>query len=1046
MTAAYRIKDGLSNRTREFYELKKNYFVVDSRKTQNILEELLKKSKDKGLPDFFEKADAKDIALMMDGVIDADGKTDPAVALYAASANLFGNVRDKINEFPDKRIDFYYRKVLGQDKREFDGDHAFVTFDIENENVSCVLPKGTRFSAGVNSKGEDIEFESISDANLNDVKVAKILTLSNVADYPIVQTELPVYKVSQAVEQKMVPYPLFGLTRSNDVLEGTKFSRLGICISDRIFCMSSGERNVKVDFTYVPNSIKNTVFDGISGAPKEFLAVLSSAFRVSLTTSEGWLDVKNYRIVIGNGMNGYANNQMSLEFTLNDSDPPIVNYNPEIHGGEFRFKHPMLRLLMNPHRSQGLWYAYRQMKLQSVNIAVNVSKCRDIVASNEFGPVSMDLPVQPFGPVPALGHSFILGCKETCGKDLDSFTVHGKWCGLPKCKDFSEWYSQYENPPHTSDFMVALSGLYNGSWVPPEKKEVLCNLFKTVKNEGYERKDEEILPDFDISFKSVVCLNTSVNIPDEEYFMYTPSMKDGFFKMKLVAPDKAFLHGEVSEVICNSYLSKVKEDKDNKKKIKLPNQPYTPSIEDLYVDYTAQTKILPELNDGHKDSGIFFVHPFGFSEKEKFILESGILYLGILFKGKPKKANFYFLLNRDSAMRSSGNEKCKWSYLGPLGWTPVPDENRLADSTTNFTSSGIVTLNLPNDMVNDSCLMPKGYYWIRIEPCEENWRECSRLLTVFTQSLEVKRVSGFEDDSELEHCKPQTIKELTTSVEGFSNVYQFEESFGGKRCETDSEMRTRVAESLYNKNRCVCAEDYERMVLQNFPELLKVKCFPHTQVSEENGSINTCCPRSLLLIPISPLYNDGSFQWDPCVRGNLLYKIREFVQKNCPGISKVQVRNPFFDKLQVRCNIVLRSLENEGEAILDLNEKISRFLSPWYLYVNEVDKSKVGGIVKHFGWSIQKEKLIAFIESLDYVKQVDRGKFTLMKIKSVDDRKFDVNVDEEMDDSVVSGSFPCSVPVPMRKHFIEVKKKIENPVNNGYGALEIGQTFIIRKK
>ena len=132
MTAAYRIKDGLSNRTREFYELKKNYFVVDSRKTQNILEELLKKSKDKGLPDFFEKADAKDIALMMDGVIDADGKTDPAVALYAASANLFGNVRDKINEFPDKRIDFYYRKVLGQDRREADGDHAFVTFYIEN--------------------------------------------------------------------------------------------------------------------------------------------------------------------------------------------------------------------------------------------------------------------------------------------------------------------------------------------------------------------------------------------------------------------------------------------------------------------------------------------------------------------------------------------------------------------------------------------------------------------------------------------------------------------------------------------------------------------------------------------------------------------------------------------------------------------------------------------------------------------------------------------------------------------------------------------------
>ena len=47
---------------------------------------------------------------------------------------------------------------------------------------------------------------------------------------------------------------------------------------------------------------------------------------------------------------------------------------------------------------------------------------------------------------------------------------------------------------------------------------------------------------------------------------------------------------------------------------------------------------------------------------------------------------------------------------------------------------------------------------------------------------------------------------------------------------------------------------------------------------------------------------------------------------------------------------------------MDLNEKINRYLSPWF--------PQVGGITKHFGWKLDKMELKSYIESLDYVEQV----------------------------------------------------------------------------
>ena len=1036
-SSIFQIQDGLSQRDREFPELAKCPISTNSAFEESILETMKKYAQENGYPHFFDNVDLPQVISMMNG--QADGKTDPTVTLYAICAKLMGRVQNKFNDFPDKRIDFYYRKVLKENNHEAEGDKAIVSFEVDNDDVSCILPQGTRFSAGENSKGESIEFESINDSSINDVKVAKIFTVSCASGKPISQQEIPVHSPKMVLGQELTPYPLFGLRRSSEARNGTIFSKVGICVSDRILYMPSGVRNVEMEFIFTQGSVHKTVIEKKIGNAKEFAAAFTNAFKLSFTTENGWFNIENYKVGCSNIYSECRENTIVLKFSLKDTDPAITNYDTKIHSGNYHTQNPVLRILINPRKSYALWFALIKLQLQNIRIATNVSKCRDISVSNEYGPASTLLPVQPFGAIPSVGSSFIIGSKEICGKKLNTLSVHGKWCGLPNCNDFSEWYSQYENAPHTSDFIVSLSGLYGGEWLPSKKNAIKCNLFSSYQNNLRERSstNKGISPEFKISFDNIVCSRTNKSVPENENFMYSPTMKDGFFKIRLIAPSKAFMHQEITRAVCNSFLEQVFKKKNS---VNIPNQPYTPSLEDLYIDYSAYTEVSTSSNEFGMTNGIFFLHPFGFSDKETFFIQNGALYLGLTFHGKPKKVNLYFMLNRDSSTRGIKNGVFQWSYLSSFGWRTLPNEKRLADSTANFTSSGIITIDLPNDMASENPLMPSGYYWIRINPCNDCWRECSRLLGIFPQSLEVKRVSGFEDGYLLEHCKPYTIKELTTSISGLSNVYQLEESFGGKARESDFKMRARIAESLYHKNHATCTEDYERMILEHFPEIHKVKCFPHTRIDETNGQFDCLCPRTLLVVPVSTLYKDGSFQLDPCLNGSVLQEIRKFLQDRITGIAKVQVINPFFDKIQVRCNVRFKTNKNEGKNLLDLNEKINRYLSPWY--------PQESGITKHFGWTINKTALKTYIESIDYVEHVSDD-LTIMKIAPTNEQKFLVNLSQKTNNEFLHGSYPWSIPVPMRKHFIndiEPCKKSRNVyVNNGYGGLIIGQTFIIRK-
>lgn len=988
------VSEGLSQQTRKFKELAKSFVAVNNMTLEQLLKEICKYEKQDNRPLVINDNDIPKLINAIESY--SDGNIEPSAALYTVFAKLLGRIQERINELPERRIDFYFRTVLGERANKARGDHAHVVIPIEFKGFRYNLPKGTKFTAGTNEDGEPIEFESVKHAELNDVQVQKIYTLDVPQKGMPTISEIPIYTPSQALENKdMIPYPLFGSTRSGDIAAHSKFARFGLAISSRLLYLNDGARCIIVKLYFDADSVKGTLLESAQSA-EEFSQFFKNAFRISLTTAEGWYDVNSYQLKSHILDEQYDINCLGLTFQLSDMDPAIVDYDPTIHGADYTLSSAVMQITVNPSTSEDPWRSLKKTKLHKVSLEVQVTNCKRLALSNDSGQLSTNTSIQPFGPLPTVGSSLIVGCEEVRGKKLTSLKIHGNWLGLPHSNGFKEWYKLYPVQPQNSDFKASIAALLGGVWTPTNQQApVLQDLFHPEVG--------PISNELTINCEKVLGGRTFNNRYDAENFEFSPNAKDGFFKIQLVNPEKAFMHQEYPKTLCEILIQQViKKEVSN-----LPNQPYTPELENLSVDYTATAEINlqhPENSDGQ----VLFLHPWGFSEIAQLSPQSKALFLGLSPTAASKNVNLYFHLNRDSDNFCEANEnKFKWKYLGENDeWKPIPSENILYNTTANFTTSGIVSLTIPKNFLTDSNLMPQGLCWIRLEP-HINWTYCSRLFSVYAQAVEVVRSNGFGKKNSFNHCKPGSINELAQSISGITDVYQLEESFGGKPEEDREEMQTRVAEYLYHRNRSLTARDCERLILEEFPEVHLVKCF--AGLSPENP--NQATPGHMLVVPVSPLCEDSGHIWDPCLSGKTLENIKLFVKKICSPFATVSIKNPQFEKIQIHCQVNLVEDSNEGIHLLELNQQICKYISPW----NNDSPSHF------FGWSLNKEHLREFIQKQPYVESIQN--FSVHRFHSKDHSKYSVIESDQSSSNFIHGTTPWSILTPTKKHCISIFNK-----------------------
>jgi hypothetical protein len=687
-----------------------------------------------------------------------------------------------------------------------------------------------------------------------------------------------------------------------------------------------------------------------------FYRFLRRAFTISLSTAGGWHLARSHRIAPGSAPDQHG--VLGLKFVVQlDADvEPIVGCSPRIHGENWATGLPLVRFQLNALSDFYHYSIFEGLRLRRIAIDVQVEGLKRVLAYNNEGQLDPSKPFLPFGALPAKGAYLIVGNHEMARKTLTDLRFTVEWAGLPvNVGGFRSYYEGYETPYWNDVFQSEVAVLRDGEWHPIDPaRRARLPLFESGRGD-IVRETRVLVVDAAGSLRPLPAA-----VP-EEMFAFDLRARSGFVKFTLVAPEGAFGHAD-HRVLMTRVLA---ENSRLKRPRPLPNDPYTPAIAQLTVAYSARDVI-----DATSDSSVtgdrgeqhvFQIHPFGVRRIYPSqvgtlppllptYLSEGNLFIGIEASRLSGVLSLFFHMADDSTRELSTEEsQIAWFYLSANQWRRLEPSRVLADTTHGFLRSGVVTLRVPPDASADNTLMPAGLFWLSVA-VSGDVKSFSSLYSVYTHGLMAAR--RIDAPYAGERVPEGTIRQTVLSLIGLTGVLQIEPSFGGRGAEDGTALRTRLSERLRHKNRASTPWDYERLVLANFPSVFTVKCFPCASVHSP-----TPVPGHVLVIVVPAAVGDAL---SPRLDAVELGRIKAFLQERAAEFVHIDVRNPIYERIQVRCAVKFRDLAYPGLQIALLNQAIVNFLSPW----------QSGGHKARFGWSVRREDVESFIRGLEYVEFV----------------------------------------------------------------------------
>ncbi|MBE7169608.1 MAG: baseplate J/gp47 family protein [Williamsia sp.] len=299
-----------------------------------------------------------------------------------------------------------------------------------------------------------------------------------------------------------------------------------------------------------------------------------------------------------------------------------------------------------------------------------------------------------------------------------------------------------------------------------------------------------------------------------------------------------------------------------------------------------------------------------------------------------------------------------WWYLRNYRWIKLPADNLVSDTTWGFQTTGIVEVSLPKDADNDSILFgSKSLFWL-CAGVNGDTDAFPKLAGMYTQAVATTFKDQQNDPAHLAlPLEAKRIKGFTETLPQIKGVSQPVPSSGGIVKEAGEEYYTRVSERLRHKNRAVSTWDYERLVLENFPSVFKVKCLNNYY----NGHFAT---GHVTIVPIANLTNksyEGSNLLIPKTSYIDLMRIENFLQKKTSPFTRIHAVNPQLDHVLIHCRVKLHSGVDKGYYLQQLNNDLIDFLTPWA----SGDSAELS-----FSTKIYSSSIINFIDKRSYVEYV----------------------------------------------------------------------------
>ncbi len=945
---------------------------------------------------------------------------EPHYALFLAFLHLLEHARTEINTITGRHLDFYYREILQLREKAAEPGKVHLLVELAKQASAHLIKGGALFPAGKDNLGNEVYFANNRDFVANQAKVAALKTVYRHTDEPVGKTASlknegriyasPVAGSDDGLGAELTSadhswHPFYNKKYQNGLLSEIIMPKaeIGFALASHYLLMAGGTRTVIIKFSFASG------FTDLTDDCKEDILCL-------LTGAKGWLEKTPSVFNLKTG---------ELKIELSGADPAIISHSVKIHGNRFATNLPILIVkLRNEDDSKYIYSQLQDLIIEKIDITVNVEGLKTLAVSNDFGLVDTSKPFQPFGASPKKGSSFIVGSKEVFQKKLSEANIDIEWQSTPA--------------PYNKSIDIQTEYLQGGIWQQYNEAEQAqaSSSSNSGKVESYNQKalaniSDELIGVDDVmeDIQKMHRLSKTISIfgdikpsaqppyidvPDlSEEEVYNSSSRYGFIRLSLTDD---FGQSDYEEALITYIANKINKISGTK-----PVPPIGPFISSLKLNYTANQSIdLKSSNKAAFENRLCrFSHlaPFGQAEQHPFLNAANKVnllpqftfeadnyitpseaefYIGVTGLKPPQNLALLFQVADGTADPLSINPPIHWSYLSNNEWIAF-EKNEVEDNTGGLLNSGIITFAVPRDASDNNTLLPSGMHWLRAAVETESDAVC-RLIMVAAQALAAAFTDKGNDPAfSAKVLTSGTISKLDQPTVEVKKITQPFESFGGRGREEPSEFYTRISERLRHKDRAVAMWDYERLVLDAFPQIYKVKCLNHTEYEPDEsgkGVYRELAPGHVTVVAIpNQQYHNLRDPLRPYTSLGLLAEMESFLQKRFSCFIKLHVKNPEFEEVRVEFNVLFKDGSDETYCVIELQKAITRFLSPWAF---------PDGGSPSFGGKIYKSVLINFVEEQSCVDCVTDFKLFHQKT----------------DKDEVEGSKSVSILVSAREHKI----------------------------
>jgi hypothetical protein len=664
----------------------------------------------------------------------------------------------------------------------------------------------------------------------------------------------------------------------------------------------------------------------------------------------------------------------------------------------------MLRRIWDASRGQyiSLYEPFRDLPLVAAHLRVSVVGLTPSSIQSDDAVLNARKPFEPFGGRPAVGSRFYVGDPELVIKRLDSLTFHIDWMGGPD--DLTKQYANYEGAksPFTGTFTAKIS--------------LIDNRVRTQLSGS-----SNLFAGSDTTKRQDIPLSNLPTILGSSYGPSSPPPADPqvtawprYFEWEL---NTDFRHQDYPAAAAQRALELTAA------LIKPPatppatvtpadyqvKPPYTPKIKTLRIDYTAQTEVVVDATQPAAGADrLFHIHPFGASPIAAEADATGTpllpryehegeLYLGIQNARPPETLSLLFEMAEGSADPDLPPADIEWSYLSGDVWVTLQDGHVVLDTTNGLIDSGIVQIALPP--ADPSTRLPGELYWIRAAIANHPDSVCD------TVGIHTQAVSATFDDhgnapDHYAHKLPaRSIAGLAQRIPQIAAIEQPYPSRGGRAAEAETGFFTRISERLRHKQRALTPWDYERLVLDRFPGIGKVKCLPADP--DNLGAVQ------IIVIPQIQGQSLAN-RFEPKVSAAQIAEITAYLAGHSPPHATLHVRNARFVQVKVRAGVRFQGTGDDGFYRSLLDDELARYLSPWAF--DDGADIAIGG-------KIFANSIVSFVDGRDYVDYVAN-----IELFSSNDggRTFQLAVPQPSQGYFVSTDQPDAVLVTARVHDIDI--------------------------